>query len=126
MLLVTSGILGFFISIGFLSGSGWAWTLGIVLGIINSLVLVVELAFGIGFAALGIVSALITILYLNKPTVRVFFGKGVSNYSSQTSTGSAMTHSSTPPASSGDRACRKCGANVPGGASFCRTCGTIQ
>jgi hypothetical protein len=127
-LFVLVGILDLVLAMGYLSGNGWAWTLGLALGIINIAVSIAEIAVGLSNPILGLILSIITVYYLTRPRVRVFFGKGFSRGSvtMPTSMGSEISKDSTPLMSSVARACKNCRAPIPAGASFCNNCGTIQ
>jgi ribosomal protein L40E len=130
VLLVASGVVGFFLAIGYLDGSGWAWMLGIAFGTINIVGLAVEIALGLSNSILGVILSGVTIFYLTRPGVRGFFGRGTrppmfpGGQSDQTVLATA-TNSATK-TSSIARPCQKCGAMIPPGAGFCRACGTVQ
>lgn len=70
------GFIDFVFAMGYLSGSGWAWTLGIIFAIIGIAGGFAEIAFGITFPVIGLIPSIVTILYLTRPHVKVFFGKG--------------------------------------------------
>ncbi len=82
------GILYFMPTYGFLKGKGWAWTVGIIASIIGIIITAVTTAV-MGFPAappighcpisvsLGIIIPMIVIVYLTRPHVKEFFGKGV-------------------------------------------------
>ena len=129
LLLVPLGVANFFLAIGYLDGSEWAWILGIVFGIINIVGSTVEIAFGLA-NIFSIIFSGITIYYLTRPRVRGFFGRGPrslaipGNQSGQTVlTQAADSNAKT---SSIARPCQKCGTMIPPGARFCRACGTVQ
>jgi hypothetical protein len=70
------GIISIVVAIGFLGGKGWAWTLGIVVSIINIIVSIVETAIGFSSNLIGIIFSIIIIYYLMRPHVKAYFGKG--------------------------------------------------
>jgi hypothetical protein len=70
------GIVSIVVAIGFLGGKGWAWTLGIVVSIINIIVSIVETVIGFSSNLIGIIFSIIIIYYLMRPHVKAFFGKG--------------------------------------------------
>lgn len=129
LLLVALGVANFFLAIGYLDGSEWAWILGIVFGIINIVGSAVEIVFGLANIFSMIFSG-ITLYYLTRPRVRGFFGRGPrslaipGNQSGQTVL--PMATDSIAKTSSMARPCQKCGAMLPPGAGFCRSCGTVQ
>lgn len=70
------GILGIVVAIGFLGGKGWAWTFGIVVGVIVIVVDIVETVIGFSTNVVGVIFQIIIIYYLTRPHVKAFFGKG--------------------------------------------------
>jgi len=70
------GIISIIVAIGFLGGKGWAWTLGIVVSVINIIVSIVETIIGFSSNIVGIIFSIIIIYYLMRPHVKAFFGKG--------------------------------------------------
>jgi hypothetical protein len=70
------GIISIVVAIGFLGGRGWAWTLGIVVSIINIIVSIVETVIGFSSNLIGIIFSIIIIYYLMRPHVKAYFGKG--------------------------------------------------
>ena len=63
--------------IGFLPGKGWAWALGISVSVISLVVSVVEHPAAHAYGIPGAIVAIITIVYLTRPWVKAFFGKGI-------------------------------------------------
>ena len=127
-LLLVNGIVDFVLAIGYLGGSGWAWLLGIVFGAINIVGSIVEIVAGLSNNILGIIFSIVTIYYLTRLHIKVFFGKGFLRGSVTASTplGSQMSKDLPLTMSSVARACKNCRATVPAGASFCHNCGTVQ
>jgi hypothetical protein len=114
------GILSLVLGIGFLGGKGWAWTLGIVVGVLNIISSLVQTALGSYSSIIGIIFPIIIIYYLMRPHVKAFFGKGPA-----TSGGiqpPPMMSSSMPMGSMG-MTCKNCGASIPAGATRCPSCG---
>ena len=71
------GILSLIVAIGFLGGKGWAWTFGIVVGIISIVISIAEaIIIGASTNVVGIIFQIIIIYYLTRPHVKAFFGKG--------------------------------------------------
>jgi hypothetical protein len=70
------GLISIVVAIGFLGGKGWAWTLGIVVSVINIIVSIVETVIGFSSNIVGIVFSIIIIYYLMRPHVKAYFGKG--------------------------------------------------
>ncbi len=117
------GIFALVISIGFLGGKGWAWTLGIVVGILNIIVSIIETAIGLSSNVVGIIFQIIIIYYLTRPHVKAFFGKGPGMGSvPPPMMSSSMPMGSAPMGSMGMK-CKNCGASIPAGATRCPSCG---
>src|SRR5216683_4016480 len=119
------GILGVVLGIGFLGGKGWAWTLGIVVGILNIVVSIAETAIGSSSNIIGIIFPIIIIYYLMRPHVKAFFGKGpamAAGMQPPPMMSSSMPMGSAPMGSMG-MTCKNCGASIPAGATRCPSCG---
>jgi hypothetical protein len=119
------GILGLVLGIGFLGGKGWAWTLGIVVGVLNIVVSIVETAIGFSSNIIGIIFPIIIIYYLMRPHVKAFFGKGpamAGGMQPPPMMSSTMPMGSAPMGSMG-MTCKNCGASIPAGATRCPSCG---
>ncbi len=119
------GILGLVLGIGFLGGKGWAWTLGIVVGILNIVVSIAETAIGFSSNIIGIIFPIIIIYYLMRPHVKAFFGKGpamAAGMQPPPMMSSSMPMGSAPMGSMGLN-CKNCGASIPAGATRCPSCG---
>ncbi len=119
------GILGLVLGIGFLGGKGWAWTLGIVVGVLNIVVSIVETAIGFSSNIIGIIFPIIIIYYLMRPHVKAFFGKGpamAAGMQPPPMMSSSMPMGSAPMGSMG-MTCKNCGASIPAGATRCPSCG---
>ncbi len=119
------GILGLVLGIGFLGGKGWAWTLGIVVGILNIVVSIAETAIGFSSNIIGIIFPIIIIYYLMRPHVKAFFGKGpamAAGMQPPPMMSSSMPMGSAPMGSMG-MTCKNCGASIPAGATRCPSCG---
>jgi lysylphosphatidylglycerol synthetase-like protein (DUF2156 family) len=114
------GILGFVLGIGFLGGKGWAWTLGIIVGVLNIIVSLVETAVVSPSDIAGIIFPIIIIYYLMRPHVKAFFGKGPAMAAGMQPP--PMMSSSMPMGSMG-MTCKNCGASIPAGATRCPSCG---
>jgi len=116
------GILGLVLGIGFLGGKGWAWTLGIVVGILNIVVSIAETAIGFSSNIIGIIFPIIIIYYLMRPHVKAFFGKGPAmdaGMQPPPMMSSSMPMGSAPMGLN----CKNCGASIPAGATRCPSCG---
>jgi zinc ribbon protein len=119
------GILGLVLGIGFLGGKGWAWTLGIVVGVLNIVVSIAETAIGFSSNIIGIIFPIIIIYYLMRPHVKAFFGKGpamAAGMQPPPMMSSSMPMGSAPIGSMG-MTCKNCGASIPAGATRCPSCG---
>ena len=127
-LLLVNGLVSFALAIGYLDGGGWAWTLGIIFGLINIVGSVVEILVGLPISIVGIIFSAVIIVYLTRPSVRAFFGRGLPMTLASQSGQSALPMASglTSWKSSMARPCQQCGAIIPAGAGFCRACGTVQ
>jgi hypothetical protein len=119
------GILGLVLGVGFLGGKSWAWTLGIVVGVLNIIVSLVETGIGFYSDIIGIIFPIIIIYYLMRPHVKVFFGKGpamAGGMQPPPMMSSSMPMGSAPMGSMG-MTCKNCGASIPAGATRCPSCG---
>ena len=119
------GILAIVLAIGFLGGKGWAWTLGIVVGVISIIVSIAETAIGFSTNIIGIIFQIIIIYYLMRPHVKAFFGKGPAmpaGMQPPPMMSSSMPMGSAPMGSMG-MTCKNCGASIPAGATRCPSCG---
>ena len=119
------GILGFVLGIGFLGGKGWAWTLGIVVGVLNIIVSIAQTAIGFSSSIIGVIFPIIIIYYLMRPHVKAFFGKGPAmapGMQPPPMMSSSMPMGSAPMGSMG-MTCKNCGASIPAGATRCPSCG---
>lgn len=67
------GLLQFVVSIGFFSGRGWAWALGIAFYIGN--IFFISFLFIFSFPYFGLINLLI-LYYLTRPHVKAYFRKG--------------------------------------------------
>jgi hypothetical protein len=76
------------VGFGLLRGSGWAWTFGVIISVINVIIGLVDIAGGsvralsmgfLGTSLFGgvgtLVLSLIILVYLYRPNVKAFFGK---------------------------------------------------
>ncbi len=121
-LVLIFGILGLILGVGFLGGKGWAWTLGIVVGILNIVLSVVQTAIGFYSSIVGIIFPIIIIYYLMRPHVKAFFGKGPAMAAGMQPP--PMMSSSMPMGSASmGKNCKNCGASIPTGATRCPSCG---
>lgn len=75
---IVLGLLSLVVGVGFLSGKSWVWTFAIVVGIINIVSTIAEIATGFSAptSAIGIIFQIIIIYYLMRPNVKAYFGKG--------------------------------------------------
>ncbi len=119
------GILSLVLGIGFLGGKRWAWTLGIVVGVLNIITSIAESAIGMYGDIVGIIFPIIIIYYLMRPHVKAFFGKGpamAAGMQPPPMMSSSMPMGSAPTGSMG-MTCKNCGASIPAGAKRCPSCG---
>jgi len=119
------GILYLAVGIGFFSGKGWAWTLGIIVSVLGIVVDVVQIGFGGYSSIVGLIIGLLIIYYLMRPHVKAFFGKGpavAGGMQPPPMMSSSMPMGSAPMGSMG-MTCKNCGASIPAGASRCPSCG---
>ena len=70
------GILYLFVGFGFFSGKPWAWTLGIIVSVVDIVLDIVQIVLGGYSSILGLVIGLLIIYYLMRPHVKAYFGKG--------------------------------------------------
>ncbi len=70
------GLLDLAVGVGFLGGKGWAWTLGMIVSVINIVLSGLQIAFGSYPSAFGLVIWVIIAYYLTRPHVKAFFGRG--------------------------------------------------
>ena len=121
------GLLALVIAIGFLGGKGWAWTFGIVVGIISIVVSIAEIALlGSTTNVVSIIFQIIIIYYLTRPHVKAFFGKGpamVAGMQPPPMMSSSMPMGSAPMGGAMGTTCKNCGASIPAGATRCPSCG---
>jgi hypothetical protein len=118
-------ILALVLGIGFLGGKGWAWTLGIVVGVLNIITSLAQAAIGDYSEVIGIIFPIIIIYYLMRPHVKAFFGKGpavAGGMQPPPMMSSSMPMGSAPIGSMG-MTCKNCGASIPAGATRCPSCG---
>ena len=119
------GILGLVLGVGFLGGKSWAWTLGIVVGVLNIIVSLVETGIGFYSSIIGIIFPIIIIYYLMRPHVKALVGKGpamAGGMQPPPMMSSSMPMGSAPMGSMG-MTCKNCGASIPAGATRCPSCG---
>lgn len=76
---VIFGILGLTLGVGFFTGAGWGWTLGIVVYIISIGLGIAEILYGGNVGFLGgiirTVAGIVIPVYLMRPGPKRFFGK---------------------------------------------------
>src|SRR6266705_2522161 len=124
------GLLDLVLGIGFLGGKGWAWTLGMIVAVLNIVVDIPSIyLFGAG-SAFGLIIAIIILYYLTRPRVKAFFGKAP--WAPPTMGGPSMMSASTmgtaAPSSMGTSVnikCSACGAMAPAGSTKCPNCGAM-
>ena len=71
-------VVSFLLSYGFFKGRPWAWTLGIILGVLSIISSLINLILywdisNLGSSAIGILIAVLLILYLTRPGVKRYF-----------------------------------------------------
>src|SRR5713226_6582066 len=140
--------------VGFLHGRGWAWTLGMIFTVLSMLGAAYVAFTGIYQAGYALVFWIIMIIYLTRPHVKVFFGKGtVPNYMPAMNTQPTLRSGPTlqsqtqytpaaqpvlqytpaspapiqgPIVATATAKCRSCGVPLAPGNSFCTNCGAKQ
>jgi hypothetical protein len=78
--LIAIGIVSFIVAYGLLKGMRWAWTVAVVVTIINIAFDAISIATAVNVGG-GIISIIINgiiLYYLYRPHVKAYFGKGVS------------------------------------------------
>jgi len=70
------GLLDVALGVGFLGGKGWAWTLGMIVSVINIVWNILQIGFGSYSSAFGVIIFVIIAYYLTRPHVKAFFGRG--------------------------------------------------
>ncbi len=70
------GLLDVALGVGFLGGKGWAWTLGMIVSVINIVWNLLQIGFGSYSSAFGVIIFVIIAYYLTRPHVKAFFGRG--------------------------------------------------
>ncbi len=73
--LLILGILDLALGVGFLGGKSWAWTVGIIVGILSIVIDVPAIIFFGSTNIVGIILWVIILYYLTRPHVKAFFGK---------------------------------------------------
>lgn len=71
IIMIVIGIISFAVAYGYWNGSGWAWTLGLVVAVIGLIMGLISLPSGI----IGIIIDALIIYYLTRPHVKTYFGK---------------------------------------------------
>ncbi len=103
----------FFLAYGLWNGRGWAWSWALVssiIGLVSSLI-----AFGVGIGVVGLASNAVSIYYLTRTDVKVFFGKVALP---------KFTDIPSRPPPSLDRFCLHCGGRLNGNEVYCVSCGS--
>ncbi len=120
--LLILGLLYLAYGIGFFTGKGWAWTLGMIGTVLGIILNIVQIALGSFTSAGGLIIGLIIVYYLTRPHVKAYFGKGAPMAPvSGMPQPSVMTSSMGSTLSSMN--CKSCGASIPAGATRCASCG---
>lgn len=78
VLFLIFAVVSFLLSYGFLKGRPWAWTLGIILGVLSIISSVINLLIywdisNLGSSVISILIAVVLIVYLNRPGVKRYF-----------------------------------------------------
>jgi hypothetical protein len=128
---------------GFLTGKGWARTLGMIFSILSLLGTIVVAASGSIGGVVGVVILILILYYLFTPPVKAFFTNGPSATSFSAgspsiprpsiptsfanpmggSSSSFGSGSSSTGSSNSARFCTNCGATVSAGSNKCSSCG---
>lgn len=75
-IIIAIAILSFVVAYGLLKGSGWAWTLTVILSIISIALNAISIATGNPGGIVSIIISGIVLYYLYRPHVKAFFGRG--------------------------------------------------
>lgn len=76
-ILLALAIFSFVVAYGLLKGSGWAWTLTVVLSVISIAFDAISLAGGNFGGIISIIISGVILYYVYRPHVKAYFGKGV-------------------------------------------------
>jgi len=112
LLLLFSGVTSFLLAYGLWRGRGWAWTWALTSAIIGLTASIVALGVGIGIV--GVVSNGLSIYYLTRTEVKVFFGKASSLESKRFSRLLSID----------EKFCVHCGNRLNGKEAYCPICGS--
>jgi hypothetical protein len=120
------GILDLVLGIGFLGGKGWAWSLAMIVGVINIVFAIPSIYFFGAGEVFSLIIWIIILYYLTRTHVKAFFGKGSGAMPSTGGMMSAAPIGSTSSSSMGGMIkCRACGAMAPAGSTKCPSCGAM-
>jgi hypothetical protein len=111
-LLLFLGVASFFLAYGLWKGRGWAWTWALNSAIIGLAASIVALVAGIG--VIGVATNALTLYYLTRTEVKVFFGKAPLPES--------KSFSRPPPMA--ERFCVHCGNRLNEKEAYCPSCGS--
>ncbi len=121
------GLLDLALGIGFLRGKGWAWTLGMIVAVINIVFAIPSIFFFGSGSAFSLIISIIILYYLTRTRVKAFFGKapwGPPSMGSSMMTASTMG-TTAPPTMGTSIKCPACGAMAPAGSTKCPNCGAM-
>ncbi len=121
------GILDLVVGIGFLGGKGWAWTLGMIVAVLNIIGAIFQLFVSPGFGVVWLIIWIGILYYLTRTRVKAFFGKApwgpAPSMSSPAMGTGAMTAMTAPSTSPTMIKCPNCGTSVVPGTTKCPACG---
>ncbi len=121
------GILDLVVGVGFLGGKGWAWTLGMIVAVLNIIGGIFQLFISPAGGVVWLIIWIGILYYLTRTRVKAFFGKAP--WGAAPSMGSpamgtgAMTAMSTPSVTTTMIKCPNCGTSVVPGTAKCPACG---
>ncbi len=124
------GILDLVMGIGFFSGKGWAWTLGMIVAILNIIGGIGEIFVAPATGVVWLVIWIGILYYVTRPRVKAYFGKApwgppsMGGPSMMTASPMAAPTSS-PMGTSVNIKCSACGAMAPAGSTKCPNCGAM-
>ncbi len=127
-LLLILGLLNLVLGIGFLGGKGWAWTLGIIVAVLNIVIDIPSIYFFGPGSVFGLIIAIIILYYLTRTRVKAFFGKapwGPPPMGSSSMMSASTMGTTAPPSMGTSIKCPACGAMAPAGSTKCPNCGAM-
>ncbi len=120
------GLLDLGVGIGFLGGKGWAWSLAMVVGVINIVFAIPSIYFFRFGSVVPLIVWIIIIYYLTRTRVKAFFGKAPwtpPSMGAPTMGGSTMTGMGSTSTGATMIRCASCGTMAPAGTMKCPSCG---